>query len=82
MDKKEKDLLIDEKQTEIIALEAALRSHTSEIGDYHIIKIYEARLMGRPDPYDAEELIARRDEARARINELQQEIDELRGESK
>ena len=45
--------------------------------DYKIIKCYEAQLMNRPMPYDYETLIAERDAKRARINELQRQLEEL-----
>ena len=37
----------------------------------------KARLKGEEDPYDYEELSARRQEARDRINELQAQLAEL-----
>ena len=56
MDEKQKN--IQEKQQEIINLQAHLASKNSEIGDYKIIKCYEASLMGKEAPYDAKALIA------------------------
>lgn len=53
---------------------AALSSNSSRIGDWKVIKIYEARLRGEPDPYDAEELMQARQEIRNRINDLQVEV--------
>ena len=49
--------------------------------DYKIIKCYEAQLMNRPMPYNINELIAARDEKRARINELQEQLEILMHES-
>ena len=40
--------------------------------DYKILKIYEARIMEKPDPYDAEEIIALREKARADVNKYEQ----------
>ena len=40
--------------------------------DYKILKIYEARIMNKPDPYDAEEIIALREQARADVNKYEQ----------
>lgn len=42
--------------------------------DYKILKIYEARIMDKPDPYNAEEIIALRDKARADVNKYEQLI--------
>lgn len=61
-------------QTDITALQASLESNTSSIGDYKIIKIYEARLLGKDDPYDLNDLIAKRNAARAEINEKQAQL--------
>ena len=49
----------------------------SSIGDWKITKIYEARLMGLEDPYNAEELIALRQKHRDKINELQLKLEEM-----
>ena len=40
--------------------------------DYKILKIYEARIMEKSDPYDAEEIIALREQARADVNKYEQ----------
>ena len=56
-------------------LVSKLDAPTSEIGDWKIIKIYEARLQGRPDPYDYEELAAARQAVRDEINELQAQLE-------
>lgn len=42
--------------------------------DYRILKIYEARIMNKPDPYNAEEIIALREQARADVNKYEQLI--------
>ncbi len=62
---------------EIGSLVSALDSPASPIGDWKIVKIYEARLKGEEDPYDYEELAIQRQEARNRINELQTQLMEL-----
>ena len=62
---------------EIGSLVSALDSPASPIGDWKVVKIYEARLKGEEDPYDYEELAAQRQEARNRINELQTQLMEL-----
>ena len=40
--------------------------------DYKILKIYEARIMEKSDPYNAEEIIALREKARADVNKYEQ----------
>lgn len=42
--------------------------------DYKILKIYEARIMEKSDPYNAEEIIALREQARADVNKYEQLI--------
>ena len=79
MDEKQKN--IQEKQQEIINLQAHLASKNSEIGDYKIIKCYEASLIGKEARYDAKTLIAERQKVRDRINALQDEIKALEAEA-
>lgn len=75
---------MNEKETEIRTkiemLKNELSSNNSEIGDYKITKIYEARLKGEKDPYDFSDLISERDSVRAQINELQSELNKLEAE--
>ena len=54
-----------------------LSSATSEIGDYRIIKTYEARSNNEKDPYDTKSILAKRQEIRDKINVLQQQLDTL-----
>ncbi|WP_370841834.1 hypothetical protein [Megasphaera sp.] len=68
-------------QTEIQKLQSSLSSNTSEIGDYRIIKIYEARLNGSKDPYDAAKLIADREATRKKINDLRAELEKANDNS-
>lgn len=42
--------------------------------DYKILKIYEARILDKPDPYNAEEIIALREQARADVNKYERLI--------
>ena len=79
MDEKQKN--IQEKQQEIINLQAHLASKNSEIGDYKIIKCYEAALISKEAPYDAKTLIAERQKVRDKINALQEEIKTLEAET-
>ena len=65
-----------EKQQSIINMTCDLSSPASEYGDWKIAKIYEARLNGEPDPYNADELIARRQEIRESINATRKELGE------
>lgn len=62
---------------EMAQLMSNLSANTSPIGDWKVIKIYEARLQGESDPYDFDELAAERQAARDRINEIQRELAEL-----
>lgn len=48
--------------------------YTLSSTDYKILKIYEARIMNKPDPYNAEEIIALREQARADVNKYEQLI--------
>lgn len=48
--------------------------YTLSSTDYKILKIYEARIMDKPDPYNAEEIIALRDKARVDVNKYEQLI--------
>ena len=61
-------------ESEIRTLTSKLDAPTSDIGDWKIIKIYEARLSGESDPYDYEELKAARQTVRDKINELQAQL--------
>ena len=46
--------------------------YTLSSTDYKILKIYEARIMEKSDPYNAEEIIALREKARADVNKYEQ----------
>ena len=59
----------------IRTLISSLDAPTSDIGDWKIIKIYEARLKGEPDPYDYDELSEARQKVRDEINRLQEELE-------
>ena len=68
-----------EIESQIRTLQSRLDAPTSDIGDWKIIKIYEARLSGESDPYNYEELKAARQAVRDKINELQTELETLEG---
>ena len=79
MDEKQKN--IQEKQQEIINLQAHLASKNSEIGDYRVIKCYEATLSGaKTMPYDTTTILAERQKVRDKINALQAEVAQLEAE--
>ena len=56
-----------------------LSANTSPIGDWKIMKIYEARMRGEEDPYNFEELVAQRQAARNRLNDIKVELNRLDG---
>ena len=57
-------------EAELRTLHSKLDTSSSDIGDWKIIKIYEARLQGLPDPYDYDELAYQREAVRERIREI------------
>lgn len=73
----EKHETIRQKRQEIINLQSSLSATVSPIGDWKVVKTYEARLLGNDDPYDTEQLIADRQAIRDKINALQAELAEL-----
>lgn len=82
MDEKEAEKLMERERIEgqIRTLVSSLDAPTSPVGDWKVIKIYEARLKGEEDPYDYDELSAERQRIRDEINRLQAQLDEMRGE--
>ena len=77
----EKQRELAEKQQEIINLQAHLASKNSEIGDYRVIKCYEATLSGaKTMPYDTTTLLAERQKVRDKINALEAEVAQLEAE--
>ena len=82
MEKNKKELTETERdaiESQIRTLQSRLDAPTSDIGDWKIIKIYEARLSGESDPYNYDELKAARQAVRDEINELQAELETLEG---
>ena len=65
-----------QKQQEIINLKSSLFSEFSEIGDWKVIKTYEARMNGQADPYDFAALTKARQDVRDHINALEKELAE------
>ena len=72
---------IVQKEQEIADLRCAFAHPGSEIADDKVARIYEARINAEPDPYSADELIAKRQTARDRIDTLKKEISQMRGEA-
>lgn len=64
-------------RAELAELMSRLSANTSPIGDWKVIKVYEARMLGHEDPYNMEELAAERQATRDRINEIQNELKKL-----
>lgn len=62
---------------EMAQLMSNLSANTSPIGDWKVIKIYEARMKGEADPYNFDNLAAQRQSARNRINAIQAELESL-----
>lgn len=62
-------------------MRCAFAHPASDIADYKVARIYEARINAEPDPYSADDLIAKRQAARERIDTLKKEIRQLRGET-
>ena len=54
-----------------------LGAPNSAIGDWKVIKCYEAKLLDQPLPYDLNKLMAARQQVRNQINELQNQLAEL-----
>ena len=62
---------------EIINLQASLSATTSDIGDWKVIKCYEAALQKIEPPYDLDELMTKRQAVRDKINKMQDELSSL-----
>ena len=56
----------------ITFLKSLLSSQESPVGDWKVMKIYEARLTEATDPYGVGELMQNRQLIRDKINELQE----------
>lgn len=59
---------------EMSQLMSNLSANTSPIGDWKVLKCYEARMSGNPDPYDFAALTAERQAARDRISAIREEL--------
>lgn len=63
----------EEQEMQIAILRSQLSSDMSDIGDWKITKIYEARMSNEADPYDFAALVKARQAVRDKINALQAE---------
>lgn len=63
-----------ERRQEIINLTCDLTSPVSDIGDWKITKINEARINGDADPYNVSELTEKRQAIRNKITALHKEL--------
>lgn len=70
----ERQMQRDKVESEIRGLVSRLEAPTSDIGDWKIVKCYEASLVGNPMPYDLYDLTQKRQDVRDRINELQDKL--------
>lgn len=64
-----------ELENEYYCKRSSLLSNSSELGDWKVVKSMEAQLSGLPLPYDIEELHAKRQAVRDRINEIKAILD-------
>ena len=61
-------------EAELRVLHSRLGASSSSVGDWKVIKCYEATLKGIEPPYDVEELLAERQQIRDRINEIETQL--------
>lgn len=66
-----------ELEQEIRNLESQLLSVASDIGDWKVAKCMEYQAAGLDMPYDINELHAKRQAVRDRINEIQEELKDI-----
>jgi len=66
----------EQLQQELNDLIVQLQSPVSPIGDWKVAKYQEYILAGLEAPYDIDDLHAKRQAARDRINELQEELND------
>lgn len=79
--KEEENFLVREMERSRIEgqlreLIAELSAPNSVVGDWKIVKCYEAKLQDKPLPYDIKKLMADRQKIRDKINELQAQLAE------
>lgn len=64
-------------EAKILDLKSKLYSSESNIGDWKVVKCYEAALADKVMPYDLDDLLAKRQAVRDEINQLQAEVEAL-----
>ena len=75
MDEMERRMEREQKESEIRTLINKLSATSSDIGDWKVVKCYEAKLQEKSMPYDLDVLMAERQKVRDRINKLQEELE-------
>lgn len=73
----ELEMLKGNIESRIRELVSSLDSPNSNIGDWKVVKCYEAKLQDKEMPYDLEELMKLRQNARDEINSLQEQLKEI-----
>lgn len=73
----ERDMERMRLESEIRTLVSKLDAPTSDIGDWKVVKCYEAKLLGKELPYDLEALMTERQKVRDKINEIQKQLEEI-----
>ena len=68
------DIERQNKESQIQTLISRLQAPTSDIGDWKIVKCYEAKLQNKEMPYGLDTLLAQRQAVRDEINRLQAEL--------
>ena len=69
---------VEQKEQQIRNLMSKLSSTESDIGDWKIAKCMEYQSLGLEVPYDLNELHVERQLVRDKINQLQEEINDLK----
>lgn len=54
-----------------------LSASSSDIGDWKVVKCYEAKMLDKEMPYNFEQLVSDRQAVRDRINKIEEELAEL-----
>lgn len=75
----ELEMLKGNIESRIRELISSLDSPNSPIGDWKVVKCYEAKLQEKDMPYDLNQLMLLRQNARDEINILQQKLEEIEG---
>lgn len=73
----ENNIKKEKLEAELRILRSELQANTSDIGDWKIIKALEYQLTGETLPYDIKELNDERQKVRDRINEIENELNDM-----